>query len=376
MSRYSVSLIIVVLFSLSCGKSTGPNDQHLFPPPAEGVATNITLEVHSNGWGIILDSLELAAEGDIVIDIPEDNPFTDPPLYYIYATASNYYTEIYTCQKGDTITVDLDSIPQVANSITGTIFDQPPFFAGCYLINHQIHLTNRGVSYVASTDDQGRFGFSSLSYGNYMLDFSRDSVPYNFTLTNSNATDYYDLTYSNPYIVYAPNIYLYPVTKSIIDVSIDFPNGGSIINSNPPYNDGWHVSVTPEGIIENMYPYLFYETSLTQPLNTTNGWLLDGSRLIVELRSLMARYGFVGREIDDFIDYWLPKFEGTQWLAVYPQDVESLISLDVSPQPDNLLRVLFLFRPQEKPVPITLPAYSPEDFIRDGYTVVEWGGIL
>lgn len=369
--------VILLSIFLSCDNSTGPGNSHIFPDPVDSVATDIMLTVYSNGWGTLLDTIIMATEGTIVIDIEEQNPYFDPPQYYIYAVTDGFYTEIYKCQKGDTISVDLDAVPQVSNSLTGVIFAVQPFFADCYFADQPIAVSvPGGTSITTKTDAQGRYGVADLSVGDYIIHFAYQGVPYSFVVSNTSGTDYREISFIEPNVAYAPDIYLYPEITSQIQVVVDFPEGGKIIESEPPYNSGWDVSVTPEGIIDGQYDYLFYEAEMTNKLNHQYGWLLNGENLENEFRTLLARLGFVGREIDDFVEYWIPKIGETKWLAVYPQDVESMIRLDISPQPDNILRALFLFRPLEIEISIPRPPYSQPEIIRDKFTVVEWGAII
>jgi len=375
-SLFVILLIVSLSIVLSCSNSTGPNDDHEFPAPIDSIATDITLYVYSNGWGNILDTLEMDTEDTIRIDIYEANPYSDPAQYYIYGKADGFYTEFYHCTKGDTIRVDLDAVPQVSNSVTGVIFEQQSYFTDCYFAGKDIALSvPGGVSISGTTDSQGRYGFSNLSGKTYLLHFLNFETPESFDILNTLVTDYDDLYFYSEMQVDAPNIYLYPKTKIDISVNIDFPNGGQIIKSEPPYNNGWDVNVTPEGIIDGQYEYLFYETHQSMPLNHQSGWLLDGNDLENELRFILMNLGYVGREIDDFIEYWLPRFGSTPYLAVYPQDVEEMISVNIEPVPDEFLRMIFLFRPLTSPVQLEeLPL--PDAIQRNGFTAVEWGGIL
>lgn len=369
-------LILFVSIILSCDNSTGPKDTHKFPSAIDSVATNITLYVYSDGWGNILDTIEMNTEDTIRIDIYEENPYTNPAHYFIYALADGFYTEIYSCTKGDTIRVDLDAVPEVPNSVTGVIFEQQTYFSDCYFADKDIAISlPGGNSITGTTDSLGRYGFSDLSSNSYILHFSHFGLPKSFTIANTTVTDYEDLYFYSDMQVEAPNIYLYPETTIDISVNVGFPNGGEITKSEPPYNNGWFVNVTPDGIIDNQYNYLFYETSQSTSLNHKTGWLLDGGNLENELRHLLMNLGFVGREIDDFVLYWLPRFGETPYLAVYPQDVESKISINIEPVPDQLLRMIFLFRPLNIEIQLEeLPL--PDAIQRNGFTVIEWGGIL
>jgi hypothetical protein len=64
-------------------------------------------------------------------------------------------------------------------------------------------------------------------------------------------------------VVYKPNIYIYPKEKMDMSVKLIFPKGGNILTSIPEYGAGWNISVDTNGLINNTYSYLFYES--TQP---------------------------------------------------------------------------------------------------------------
>ncbi len=52
----------------------------------------------------------------------------------------------------------------------------------------------------------------------------------------------------------------------------------------------------------------------------------------------MADYGFKGREIDDFIDYWIPRLDDCTFYSIYPQIeelIDNVIILEMSKQPEN-----------------------------------------
>jgi hypothetical protein len=156
-----------------------------------------------------------------------------------------------------------------------------------------------------------------------------------------------------------------------VDVGLTFPGGGAVVDSIPPYGSGWHVEVDPDGTIDDAYGYLYYEANVPPVLDTSAGWLLDGADLEGELRALLAEVGFAGAEIDDFVDYWVPELEGAPFYAVYPQDPEPMVGLDITPAPDSVLRFLALVRPVPYPMSLTAPVIEP--FERVGFTAVEWG---
>ncbi len=198
------------------------------------------------------------------------------------------------------------------------------------------------------------------------------SETFRFDITNTSATDYNDISFYDPMQLAKPNIYLYPEEETFVDVKLVFPNHGHVTVSDPPYNDGWRVSVNADGIIDSSYEYLFYEASVIPEIQSESGWLLNGYNLELELRDLLLKLGFFGREIDDFIDFWLPEIGGSPWYAVYPQDLEKYVNLDILPKPDSILRIMLFIRELNVPIHIPEPP-EQEPFVREGFVIVEWG---
>lgn len=363
------SIIIITLFIVGCDKdSTGSTAGK--PKPVPGVATNIELTVHPSETGEPSQTLLMEAEGDIVIDLGDSISASD---YYIYAEADNYYSELYNCQKGESITVDLDSVAGPDKTMTGTIFVFQSFWFDIYFANETMTLHGPyNISRTVTTDDQGRYSIGVLPLGDYTLEFTVHEFPIVLNLNNSLAMDCLDLSFPDPYQIDAPNIYLYPETESDISVTLNFPNGGFVNLSDPPYNDGWNVTVTPDGIIDDQYDYLFYKAILPTQPNANSGWLLTTANLEPEFRVLLVELGFVGREIDDFVEFWVPLLGDAPYYGIYPQDVESFVELKVDPPPKSTLRVFFLILPFEQEITIPVPR-EYDYFIRDGFTVVEWG---
>lgn len=362
-------LTVVIFFFVGCDDN-GSSSRSVKPKPVPGVAVMIDLMIHPVGTGEEPQPRSMRGEGDVYIDLGDSVVATD---YFVYARSENYYTELYYCNKGDLITVDLDSVAGPSRTMTGTIFSQQVYGFDSYYTNKTMILNGpNNLSISVTTDEQGRFGIGALPVGDYTLEFTVQGESKVLSLNNSNAMDYLDLSFFEPTQVDAPNIYLYPETESDISVTLDFPNGGHVKVSDPPYNDGWNVTVTPDGIIEGEYDYLFYKAILPTQPNANEGWLLTTANLETEFRVLLAEQGFVGREIDDFIDYWIPLLDDAPYYGVFPQDVESFVGLNVVPSPENTLRVFLLVLPFEQPVIIPIPREN-NYITRDGFTVVEWG---
>ena len=82
------------------------------------------------------------------------------------------------------------------------------------------------------------------------------------------------------------------------------------------------------------------------------------------------------REAEEFIVYWLPKLEKNPYNLVYfktSEEVEELVGLDITPKPDTEIRICMVFKSIADPIDIPEQTLSKAE--RNGFTVVEWGGI-
>ncbi len=180
--------------------------------------------------------------------------------------------------------------------------------------------------------------------------------------------------------VFKPNIYLYPTDNKIVSVTLDFPAGGRVTASIPDYRKGWLVSVDTNGIINNRYEYLFYESVQPDVWQTNAGWIINVVDLEKFFTENLAEYGFIGREIKDFTDYWIPRLNGYEYFEIYPQEkqvIDSVITLEITSTPDVVLRLFYLIRGTNNASndEITTPADNTP-FIRNGFSVTEWGVVL
>jgi hypothetical protein len=194
-------------------------------------------------------------------------------------------------------------------------------------------------------------------------------------------------------IIRKPNIYLYPEEMTEVTVTLNFPVGGGVTVSDPPYGDGWNVTVEPDGRMSDSrgylvaevggeevifdaprYPYLFYEADVPVEWQRERGWIVEQDNLFGFFTENLSAYGFSDTEIQDFLDYWEPRLVATQY-AVFPQhtaDIKPLICLDVNPEPQSVLR-LYYYLVADPLLGGLLGEPEIPDFEREGFTVVEWG---
>ncbi len=178
----------------------------------------------------------------------------------------------------------------------------------------------------------------------------------------------------DPHLVRKPNVYLYPETAMQVDVTLD-PKG-YITTSIPDYHNGWSVWAEPNGRLDETYNFLFYEAEV--PLTKPNaGWCVSAEHLDVFFTDILPRYGFNAREIDDFLDYWLPALNDAPFYDIRPlinEDIDFFCPIEITPQPDNILRLWFLFTPRQIQTEVPTP-FIPF-FDRSGFVATEWGGAV
>ena len=178
--------------------------------------------------------------------------------------------------------------------------------------------------------------------------------------------------------VYEPNIYLYPQTKSTLSVKLVFPLGGSIVQSEPPYMNGWRVEVDSSGKIDQQYDYLIYEAHTPDEYQYNSGWVVSRDTLVSFFRNNLLKIGFSEQEETDFISYWIPRLSDHTFYFIYPQfagDIQKVIQLNVSPVPDNILRLFYVIKGSESNEAQLMTPSIPI-FKRNGFVVAEWGVVL
>ncbi len=172
-----------------------------------------------------------------------------------------------------------------------------------------------------------------------------------------------------------PAVYLYPIEDSVIKVQLEI--NGKLILDIPEYNLGWEVFVTKEGIIENQYDYLFYEAKLKKIDLPNNGWIVKSEDLDSWFETNLIKLGLNQKEKDQFKDYWLKELPESNYYEIKLLEDSFLkenMNLIVFPHPDTLIRLNFHFKPIKENIDLSEPIIvTPE---RNGFTVVEWGGMV
>ncbi len=172
-----------------------------------------------------------------------------------------------------------------------------------------------------------------------------------------------------------PAIYLYPLSKQKIDVSLVI--NGDITVSIPPYSKGWSVMVDTNGTIENRYDYLFYENTLKIVELPNEGWIKQGSVLDAWFDVILPKLGLNAKETEQFKEYWLGELDKDALYEIKRFSLPFLtenMTLTIDPKPDTLIRVIFNFKMITEPYELKEPKIiTPK---RSGFHVLEWGGMI
>ncbi len=176
-----------------------------------------------------------------------------------------------------------------------------------------------------------------------------------------------------------PNIYIYPTRKMELSIKISFPQGGRITTSIPPYENGWTVTVDTTGLINDAYRYLFYECKVPHQFQKDEGWLVPAPEIESFFNENRQKFGFTVTEIADLIDYWIPQLNKYPYYLIFPQNTEIVnqtVQLWFSEPPTSMHRLYFLFQGVNRPEGYKLSPPAMAGFTQDGFTVVEWGGMI
>ena len=180
----------------------------------------------------------------------------------------------------------------------------------------------------------------------------------------------------DPNVDYKPVIYLYPEEKTEVSVTLDY--NGKLTCTYPSYNSGWTVTANPDGTLTDAngqtYNYLYWEGETNAQYDISKGFCVKGEDTAEFLEYALAELGLTRREANEFIVFWLPMMQNNEYNIISFQGVAYTDSakLDIAPAPDTLIRVFMAWKASESYV--NIPEQELNAPVREGFTVVEWGG--
>ncbi|KKP61354.1 MAG: hypothetical protein UR54_C0003G0005 [Candidatus Roizmanbacteria bacterium GW2011_GWA2_34_18] len=205
-----------------------------------------------------------------------------------------------------------------------------------------------------------------------------------------------------------PVVYLYPEKSTTVHLSFTSPV--SLNTQIPFYHDGWLVKAKPDGIlidlqpqftdcskidsskfgseytnkacIAHTYPYIYWSgKSAQRPYpKVEGGWIVDKENLQTFMDQKLKEIGLTKKESNDMASYWVPKMSEKnapfyQVGFLTTSQMNEFIPMNVNPQPDSVLRVFLDYKAlNSKPSADPIPQQF-DKFTRNGFTLVEWGGL-
>jgi hypothetical protein len=173
-----------------------------------------------------------------------------------------------------------------------------------------------------------------------------------------------------------PNIYLY--SDRDLTARVQLAPEHAITVSEPVYQPGkgWQAEIR-NGSLNGAGDFLFYEALVPCPgWQKEEGYIIRAAYREEDMASMLGEYGFNEKETREFIDYWAGCLTGEADYVFYPQEtgaVDRVLQLHISPEPDEVSRIWFSIEPL---VRAPEPVESPQKIVRDGFHVVEWGGMI
>lgn len=151
---------------------------------------------------------------------------------------------------------------------------------------------------------------------------------------------------------------------------------------------GWTVIANKDGSLRDartgrgLYGLYWEGTNTAHDDSMSEGSIVKGSNSASFLEDKLSQLGLNDREAEEFIVYWLPRMETNEYNYIRFEDadeIDSRMPLNVSPKPDTTIRVMMGLRPlkaseADRLVNTMKVQKLTETSVRDGLTLVEWGG--
>lgn len=178
-----------------------------------------------------------------------------------------------------------------------------------------------------------------------------------------------------------PVIYLYP--EETTDISVEVAPLGGFTKTEPAYGEGWRVTAHPDGRLVNSadgetYPYLFWEGRGGIYAAPSDYWVVPQEDVHEFLVDTLAELGLNEQETADFLEFWEPRMQAAPYYKIGfygTMFMNAIAPLTLSTEPETLVRILMDYAPLTEPVP-SHPPVLPATPEREGFTVIEWGGVI
>lgn len=214
-----------------------------------------------------------------------------------------------------------------------------------------------------------------VDYAGYMSQDVNISLKYGQTLVFEDT-----LLIEEPKIeLLKPLIYLYP--KEEIDLTLKVQlDAGKLKHCYPTYREGWSVKAKPDGTLIDekgrSYYGLYWEADSYRNMSFTQANLVAKADLIPYLENSLATLGLTQREANEFIMFWLPRLEQNDYNLIHfsTEEYAKRVPLEVSPKPDQQIRVMMLYSPASKNTHFPTQILKKCERKKNTFVLVEWGG--
>lgn len=178
-----------------------------------------------------------------------------------------------------------------------------------------------------------------------------------------------------------PAIYLYPQERTEVHVRVE-PKGYLTLTIPEYPKEGWMVTANPSGEIESsgrIYPYLYYESKIrdVEVRKPQNGYIVEFQKLSELYSNILPKLGLNDVQTNDFKEYWGKALPNAPYYFVgvmEQKDIDAIEPLTITPNPESIIRVRLYFEALKHPIEVQQPTlFAPQ---KQGFTVVEWGGMV
>ena len=205
-----------------------------------------------------------------------------------------------------------------------------------------------------------------------------------------------------------PVVYLYPEKPTNIHISFATPV--SLNTQIPFYNDGWFVQAQPDGKLTdlqpqytdcsqingskfgseyavnacktNNYPYIYWsgKSLLNSYPKSDGGWVVEKNNLQKFMDEKLKEIGLTEKESTDMSSYWVTKMnvKNSPYYRISfltTSQMNKFIPMNVNPVPDSVLRVFLDYKALSNKPSVEPQPQQFNKFTRNGFTLVEWGGL-
>ena len=177
-----------------------------------------------------------------------------------------------------------------------------------------------------------------------------------------------------------PVIYLYPEEE--IDAHVELPSFIDVTVSDPEYpQGGWDVLAKPSGELVyhadgKTYGSLYWEGNGVSYESPKEGFIVKDGEVESFFAETLPKYGLNKNETKEFMEFWVSKFRGAPYyrISFLTSAWSKAAPLYVTPRPQTSIRLFMDWIPLQNPISIPEPQIVTPS--RDGFTLVEWGGLL